>query len=49
MEFTLESASLSDYNKEGALALFDELGFQSLKKQLPQDRFEEAVQESLFG
>ncbi len=49
LEFTLESASLSDYDKAKALDLFDELGFQSLKKHLPKDRFEEAVQESLFG
>ncbi len=48
LSFTLASARLSDYDKERALALFDKLGFQSLKKRLPADNFEAGVQASLF-
>lgn len=48
VDFHLESARLSDYDKATALSLFDELGFSSLKKSLPQDTFESGVQESLF-
>lgn len=48
LDFSLASARLSDYDKAGALALFDALGFQSLKKSLPEDTFEAGVQASLF-
>lgn len=46
--FTLESARLNDYDKAATLALFQELGFSSLQKLLPNDSFESAVQASLF-
>ncbi len=52
-EFELEQARLCDYDKATAIALFDRLGFSSLKKSLPNDSFErqveDAIQTSLFG
>lgn len=52
LDFALDQARLCDYNKTQAITLFDQLGFQSLKKLLPSDTFEkqveEAVQASLF-
>lgn len=52
LDFHLEQAKLCDYNKELALELFTFLGFNSLKKLLPNDTFErdvaQAVQGSLF-
>lgn len=48
LDFTLESARLSDYDKETALTVFDQLGFASLKKSLPEDIVESGIQASLF-
>jgi DNA polymerase-1 len=49
LDFTLESARLCDYDKNEALQLFTQLGFESLKRKLPNDSFEDQVQASLFG
>lgn len=53
VEFRLNDARLCDYDKNTAHALFDRLGFASLKKALPSDTFErqveDAIQTSLFG
>lgn len=49
LDFLLEQAKLCDYDKGKANQLFDELGFSSLKKHLPNDTFEQQVQASLFG
>lgn len=48
VEFSLEKAKVCDYEKQVALELFDRLGFSSLKKKLPADDFESAIQASLF-
>jgi len=48
IEFSLEKAKLCDYDKQTALELFDRFGFDSLKKKLPPDDFESAIQETLF-
>ncbi len=48
-EFTLEQAKLCDYNKELAHELFTFLGFNSLKKLLPSDTFEQQVELSVQG
>lgn len=49
VDFSLRAAQLDDYDKSQALQLFTDYGFESLKKKLPKDEFESAVQESLFG
>ena len=49
IDFSLEAAQLNDYEKTKALELFTDYGFESLKRKLPKDEFESAVQESLFG
>jgi len=49
VDFSLQAAQLDDYDKSKALQLFTDYGFESLKKKLPKDEFESAVQESLFG
>jgi DNA polymerase I len=48
-DYSLEAALVDHYDKTKAMALFDSLGFQSLKKALPADEFEGSVQASLFG
>lgn len=48
IEFTLEKAKVCNYEKQVALELFDRLGFSSLKRKLPADDFETAIQASLF-
>jgi DNA polymerase-1 len=47
-DFDLEKCLVSDYDKEEVTKLFDELGFQSLKKNLPKDKFDMAIEQSLF-
>lgn len=49
LDFSLEQARLCDYDKNEALRLFTQLGFESLKNKLPKDEFESQVQASLFG
>lgn len=49
VQLDLDQAKLSAYDKDQATQFFDKLGFQSLKKHLPQDDFEAQVQASLFG
>ncbi len=49
VDFSLQAAELCDYDKAQALQLFTDYGFESLKKKLPKDEFESAVQASLFG
>ena len=49
LDFSLEQAKLCDYDKTSALELFTQLGFESLKRKLPSDSFENQVQTSLFG
>lgn len=48
LQFELQQAHVNHYDKAAAIALFEQLGFRSLIKHLPQDQFESAVQESLF-
>ncbi len=48
IQFDLASAKVSEYDKEKVANLFEELGFHSLMKYLPQDKFEQSVQEALF-
>lgn len=48
LNFDLQQAQITEYDKAKATALFTQLGFRSLLKDLPEDRFETAVQESLF-
>ena len=48
IQFELEKAKVSQYDKEKVAQLFEELGFHSLMKYLPQDEFEKSVQEALF-
>ncbi len=48
VKFDLERARVTHYDKEKVVNLFEELGFHSLKKYLPQDEFEKSVQEALF-
>lgn len=43
-----EAMAIHEYDKDKALALFDELQFTSLVKKLPNDTFEQDVQEALF-
>lgn len=43
-----EQTEIHEYNKEQVLKLFEELEFRSLSKKLPNDRFEQEVQEALF-
>lgn len=48
IEFTLDLARVSDYDKPTAEAVFDKFAFRSLIKRLPSDDFEKGIQESLF-
>ena len=48
VKFDLEGAKVTRYDKEKVVNLFEELGFHSLMKYLPQDEFEKSVQEALF-
>ncbi len=48
IRFNLDEAKLSEYDKEKVARLFETLGFHSLMKYLPQDKFEVSVQEALF-
>jgi len=48
IKFDLEACRVSGYDKEDALKLFESLGFKSLKYRLPEDEFENDVQEALF-
>ena len=48
ISFDLERAKVTRYDKEKVIRLFEELGFHSLTKYLPQDEFEQSVQEALF-
>jgi len=48
VDFILEDCVTKDYDKHIVSALFEEYNFVSLKKMLPKDDFEEAVQGALF-
>ena len=48
IKLDLDACRVSGYDKAKALALFEELGFKSLMGRLPQDEFEQGVQEALF-
>jgi DNA polymerase-1 len=48
LEFNLDEALIKEYDKEEVIRLFEEYEFRSLIGKLPQDEFEEAVQEALF-
>lgn len=48
IELNLEQCRVEGYDKQEAVELFQELEFQSLIKELPNDAFETSVQESLF-
>lgn len=48
VKLSLEDCRVSSYDKEGALALFEEMDFKTLKALLPPDEFELGVQNALF-
>ncbi len=48
IELELKKCEVCDYDKEKVIKLFEELEFKSLIKKLPNDSFEEMVQEALF-
>jgi DNA polymerase-1 len=48
LSFELSDALVKTYDKDRVISLFEELEFRSLIGKLPQDEFEEAVQEALF-
>ena len=48
IELKLENCRVAGYDKSEASALFEELGFKSLKKLLPKDDFEHGLQDALF-
>lgn len=43
-----EQTEIHEYNKEQVFKLFEELEFRSLSKKLPNDKFEQTVQDALF-
>lgn len=48
LDFDLEACRVSSYDKSKAVELFKNLGFNSLLNLLPEDEFENQVQEALF-
>jgi DNA polymerase-1 len=48
IKLNLDACEVKHYDKARAVALFEDLEFQSLMRKLPGDSFEESVQESLF-
>jgi len=48
LDFKLKNAALNDYNKQKAVTLFNNLGFKTLVNRLPNDIFEQSVQEALL-
>lgn len=48
IKLDLDACKVSGYDKQKALDLFEELGFESIKRRLPQDDFEKGIQEALF-
>ncbi len=48
VEFSLKACTVTDYDKEKTLAVFEELDFKSLQYLLPKDAFEIGVQKALF-
>jgi len=48
IKLNVEKSKISDYDKAKAIRLFEELQFNSLIKKLPNDDFEESVQDALF-
>lgn len=46
--FELDRSKLNDFDKKRVLDLFDELGFASLVRKLPNDMAEQDIQEALF-
>lgn len=48
IQFQLEDCTVTEYDKQRVVSLFEELRFKSLLQLLPQDAFESTVQEALF-
>jgi DNA polymerase I len=48
IKLDLPACVVNGYDKQGAMALFEEMGFKSLIAKLPKDEFEESIQEALF-
>ena len=48
LSFEVEECEVRKYDKEMVVGMFQELGFRSLISMLPNDEFEEEVQEALF-
>ncbi len=48
IDFDLLKCRVRDYDKQEVIDLFESLEFSSLIRMLPQDRFEESLQEALF-
>lgn len=48
IQLKLEKCRVAGYDKATAVKLFDQLGFQSLQKYLPNDDFENGIQDALF-
>lgn len=48
LDFQLENCAVSGYSKNKVVELFMKLGFKSLVQQLPEDEFEQGVQDALF-
>lgn len=49
LDMDLEVARLTSYDKSKAVDFCDRMGFESLKRKLPADEFETAIQNSLFS
>ncbi|HKY74220.1 MAG TPA: 5'-3' exonuclease H3TH domain-containing protein [Patescibacteria group bacterium] len=48
LNFDLDACTVTSYDKQKVAALFEKLGFKSLINLLPEDQFEQGVQEALF-
>lgn len=48
IDFELEKCRVTTYDKKIVSQIFNDLGFKSLHKMLPQDDFDQAIQEALF-
>lgn len=48
LTFNLEACTVISYDKQKVAAFFEKLGFKSLVNLLPEDQFEQGVQEALF-
>lgn len=48
IDFKLDEAAIHDFDKQKVKDLFSELGFKSLLSKLPNDSYEQSIQEALF-